>query len=91
MWPNDRGEFLVELDATDELYVRKKFTLGGYTGWQAEAAERWLAQRVNARAEEHASKQLLLARGTAFWNRTRAITTMVGIAISAAWQWWPKN
>lgn len=91
MWPNDRGEFLAELDATDESYIRKKLTLGGYMGWQVNAVERWLAQRADARAEEHASKQLLLARGTAFWNRTRAIATVVGIAVTAAWHWWPKN
>lgn len=88
---NDRAEFLAELAATDESYVRRKLTLGGYTGWREKTVERWLAQRAQARMEELAMVQLSVTRVSGFWNRARAIATLVGVAITAAWRWWPKS
>jgi hypothetical protein len=81
MWPNDRSEFLNELDATDEKYVRKKLALGGYEGWQVDAVKFWLDQRQVTRDVERADQQLTIVKRSAFWTRTRC---MVGVVCSVA-------
>ena len=77
MWPNDRGEFLNELNATDEKYVRKKLALGGYMGWQIDAVQFWLDERQSARDAERADQQHTMAKQSAFWTRTRCMVAVV--------------
>jgi hypothetical protein len=67
----DRAEFLRELDATDERYVRKKLALGGYTGWQTKVAEYWLSERDRERQEQREQHRLAATRKSIFWSRCR--------------------
>ncbi len=88
MQPNDRSEFLADLDATQESRVRRKLMLGHYTAWQIKVVEHWLEQRAADRAEERANHQLSIVRGTAFWTKARAVWTVVGVVIAAIFQFW---
>lgn len=87
MWPNERGEFLRELDATDEAYVRKKFALGGYTGWQVRAVNYWLEQRELQREADCSARQLSIAKQSAFWTMTRGIVSVLGVLLTLLIHW----
>lgn len=87
MRPADRREFLRELDATDEAYVREKFALGGYTGWQVAVVKYWTEKCESRRQEERATHQLVLARQSAFWTKTRVVVAIVGTTVAALIQW----
>ena len=73
----ERAEFLRELDATEEQYVRRKLMLGSYTGWQTKAAEYWLQQRAEARNAEVAAAQIALTQKTATWSRKHGVISLI--------------
>lgn len=73
MQPRDRAEFLNELEATDENYVRRKLLLGYYTGWQLNAVEHWLDLQRGKREETRAKRNL-------FWVAATCVMGSVGVA-----------
>ena len=83
----DHAEFLLELDATDEAYVRKKVALGGYTDMQLTAAKYWLEQRELQRQAEIKSRELSIAQQSAFWTKARGIATVVGLLLTPVAHW----
>lgn len=77
MGSSDRSEFLNELEATDEKYVRKKLALGRYKGWEIDAVNIWLGHRQSAREAERAEQHLTMAKRSATWTRTRCMVAVV--------------
>jgi len=74
------SEFQLELDATDEAYVRRKLILGGYSPSQERAVKAWLAQREKEQAEQRAARDYAISSRTAFWTQVGAIAA-VGAAV----------
>jgi len=77
MPPNDRAEFLQELEATDEAYVRRKVLLGYYEGWHLTMAQQWLAQQDSKRTESWVKSNL-------FWVAATGIATVCTAFIAFA-------
>jgi|GEM_PF-7120437 len=75
MLPTDRAEFLKELEATDEAYVRRKVLLGSYEGWQMKTAEYWLAQR-------HRQREEFRARFNHLWVAATFVATACGVLVT---------
>ena len=80
---SDRVEFLRELEATDEAYVRKKLALGGYATWQIKVAEYWLDEPERKRREQRDQQQLAATRKSVFWTRFRAGAGLLAVTGTA--------
>lgn len=91
MTPNERQEFLTELRATDEDYVRRKFTAGGYHGVQAEIVERHLRHRAEKRAEDLSRQQLAATQGSVYWSKAAAYVTLAGVVVAICVWLWPRK
>jgi hypothetical protein len=70
------SELQLELDATEEAYVRRKLLLGGYGAGQEKMVKAWLAQREKDQAERRAAQDLAISSRTAFWTKVGAIAAV---------------
>jgi hypothetical protein len=71
-----------ELAATDEAYVRRKLSIGGYSTAQAKHVQAWLLQREQERAAEREKQSVAASSRTAFWTMIAAIGGMGGFVIA---------
>ncbi len=76
MMSNERSEFLKELEATKEDYVRRKVLLGIYEGWQLDTVEQWLAQQHARREALDAKYKRVCLAATGFISALGVIATV---------------
>lgn len=77
--PSNETELMEELNATEEHYVRKKLTLGGYKIWEIPIVKSWLAERAAERTTALQEVQI-------FWARMAVYVAAVGLFMPTVWQ-----
>ena len=76
------AELHLELEATNEGYVRRKLMIGGYSPTQAKHVQAWLARRDADREEQQAVRDLAVSRRTAFWTMMGACGGLGALLVS---------
>lgn len=91
MTPSERRDFLSEIEAMNETFVRQKHTSGGYQGVQAEIVERYLKHLTDKRVEELSRQQLAATQWGVFWNKLMAYGTLASVFVALCVWLWPKK
>lgn len=78
MTPSERIEFVAELEATEESYVRRKLMLGMYPRAQADVAKQWISECDRKRQERAELDKLTANRKAITWTRVRVGATLLG-------------
>jgi len=88
MTPSDQREFLLELEATDEDFVRQKLAFGRYATWQEPIVKYWLEQNDRRRQQERDALHMAVSKRTAFWTRGRTLGGLTVSLVGAIAHWW---
>lgn len=66
-----------ELEATDETYVRRKLSLGGFAPGQRKHVREWLTERELKRARAQVADSLAISARNVFWTMIAALGGLV--------------
>lgn len=72
-------EFYRELEATNEVYVRKRHQTGGYAGWKSKHVKQWLEGRDAARADRRAAWMTRWTMISAVGTIGTVVVTMIAL------------
>lgn len=70
-------EFYRELDATNEAFVRHKFSVGGYAGWKVKHVKTWLDRKTEAAKTKR-------EESIRFWTMVVGVTGVLALFVTGA-------
>lgn len=79
MQRNQIEEFYRELDATDEGYVRRKYSINGYAGWKSKHAKAWLDAKDAAKKDRQTSAMKFWTMVSAVGATVAAVVALIGV------------
>ena len=74
----NKTEFWIELDATDEAFVRRKLAMGGYSPTRKKLVAEWLKDRDAQKLADRDATGLRAAIQTARWTQIGVVGTGCG-------------